>query len=209
MNVLAQFRDVVDKIPFVPMLMFYLGYLGYGFYEFQNDENSPLKQKENELRTTQDNVTKLESRVKQTKEFLKNLEARRIEIRHLAQDLENTKATLSESLDVSLVMKIILTEAKRVGLNVTQITPGDQTRMENYAQQVISMSYRGAFVQMVAFLDRLASLQKIVRADNFSMRPMGDKSGRIPELEGQIQIKVYRYLSSKADELVKDGGGKK
>ena len=208
MNVLAQIRDLVEKIPIVPILLAYLGYLGWGYYEFENDASSPLKAKEAELRAAEDNVAKLETRVKQTKEFLKNLENKRIEMRRLAQELEDTKATLSESLDVSLVMKIILTEAKRVGITVISITPREQTRQENYAQQVIDLTYKGAFVQVVAFLDRLSSLQKIVRADNFIMKPTSDKAARIVELEGSIQIKVYRYLASRADELAKQGGKK-
>jgi hypothetical protein len=40
-----------------------------------------------------------------------------------------------------------------------------------------------------------------VRVDNFNIRPRGPASGRYVEIDGTVQLKVYRYIASKADDL--------
>lgn len=203
---LDRIKDLLEKIPATMILIAYLGWLGFDYYTFNSDAGSALNMKQGELKAAEEEVAKLKTRVRQTQEFLKSLDGKRLEMRRLAQDLEDTKAVLTDSLDVPQFMKQVLTEAQLVGLTVKSLKPGEVTKQEYYTQQVFELTFRGVFVQLLGFLDRLSSLQKIVRVDTFSIKPVSKSSARIIELEGAVQLKAYRYAGSKADEVFKKGG---
>jgi Tfp pilus assembly protein PilO len=111
---------------------------------------------------------------------------------------------LSENLDLPEFMKTVLTEARRVGLFVVSLRPAGSTEKEYYGEHVFDFAFRGVFVQMMLFLDHMANVQKIVRVDNFNIRPRGSTSGRYVEIDGTVQLKAYRYIASKADSLGRD-----
>ncbi|MCM2276756.1 MAG: type 4a pilus biogenesis protein PilO [Oligoflexia bacterium] len=200
---LERLKEILQRIPFTLLLVVYLAYLAYDLHAFNSDEASDLNLKKKEVAAAQEDLAKLNKKVEQTKEFMRSLNTKREELRKLAQELEDTKAVLTETLDVPAFMKLVLTEAQRVGLTVQSIKPGEVSRQEYYAQQLFDVSFRGVYVQLIGFLDRLANLQKIVRVDDFTMKPISSSSARHVELEGMLQLKAFRYAGSKADELGK------
>lgn len=197
--------EILKKIPFVPLVGLYVAYLGYDYYEFLNDPGATLALKQGDLTAAQAEAEKLKGRVKAANDFLKRLDVKKQELRRLAQDLDDTKAVLSDSLDVPAFMDTVVTEAKRSGITVIGLKPGEQSKHEYYHQQTFDLSFRGAFVQVVGFFDRISNMQKIVRMDNFNVKPVSGTSSKIVELQGTVQLKAYRYAGSKADELAKKG----
>ncbi|MCM2321644.1 MAG: type 4a pilus biogenesis protein PilO [Oligoflexia bacterium] len=198
---LNRIKDIIEKVPFLFLLVLYLGYLGMGYHGFLNDPASELNLKKAELKASQEDLAKLSRKVEETREFIRSLNVKREEMRRLAQQLEDTKAVLTETLDVPAFMKLVLTEAQRVGLNVQSIRPGEASRGEHYAQQIFDVNFHGVYIQLIGFLDRLANLQKIVRVDDFMMKPISASTAKYVELEGVLQLKVFRYIGTKADEI--------
>lgn len=202
-------RDLLDRIPMTLLVILFAAYVGYDYLQFLGDApfvsnpNAPLllKKKEVEAMTTEN--AKLKQRVDRLQDFMKNLEGKRAELRRLALDLEAMKTTLPENLDIPDFMKTVVTEAKKVGITVVGLKPTESFSKEYYGEQAFDFQFRGVYVQLLVFLERLSSIQKIVRVDNFSIKPMRDDPSRFVELEGVVQIKAYRYLRSKADELGK------
>lgn len=194
-------KERLEKFPITLLLVLFLGYLAYDYSVFMNDPASLLTAKKTELKGAKEINNKIQERVKQANEYVRNLEAKTAEIRRLAVELEGMKATLTESLDVPGFMKMAITEAKKVGLVVLGLKPTALNKSEYYVEQAFELNFRGVYVQLLVFLDRLSQAQKIVRVDNFSIKPKGGGSSRYVELEGTVQIKTYYYLGSKADEL--------
>lgn len=199
-------KEVLEKIPAVVLLIAYLGYITYDYYNFKVDPNSPLNQKKAEIVKIEEDVKKLNVRVRQVREFISSLDVKRRAIRELAQQLDATKSTLSETLDVPIFMKTVLTEAKRVGLTVVGLKPTDLSTKEYYIEQNFDFSFRGVFIQIFAFFNRLSNLEKIVRIDNFSLAPSSATASlaKFVEVGGKVQIRAYRYNGSKADALAKE-----
>jgi Tfp pilus assembly protein PilO len=102
-------------------------------------------------------------------------------------------------------MKTILTEAKRVGLNVFSIKPAAITQSDYYEEHPFDLGFRGVYVQLVVFLEHLSSLQNIARVDSLEIHPVGNSASKYVELEGTVQIKTYKYLGTKADTVLKAG----
>lgn len=194
-------REIFEKLPLSFLVFVYLAYLAYGYYSFTNDSNSPLLQKRQQIELIKQQNGKLETKIIQLSDFARTLESKKEELRRLAQDLQEMKTNLPEELDIPEFMKTVITEAKKVGLTVLSLKPNDTVKAEYYVEQKFTMTFRGAFIQLLAFLERLANVTEIVRIENFDMKSTGSSRARYVELEGSVEIKTYQYVGSKADML--------
>lgn len=200
-------KEILDRIPFVGMLMVYLLWVGYQTYGFLEDPASPLQMKKTDVVKQEEKNKQLDQKVKAAKEFYKNLDVKRLTLRNLTGQLNETRATLSEENDIPGFIKLVVTEAKKVGLTVSSIQPTTETVKELWVEQKFEMQYRGVFVQLLVFLQRLANLQKIIRSDEIDLKPVGQSNGRFVEIEGRMILQTFRYSASKTD-AQKTGGAK-
>ncbi|MBC7691105.1 MAG: type 4a pilus biogenesis protein PilO [Methylotenera sp.] len=182
---------------FVLVAAFY----GYDYYTFENSPESPLNMKKAEIVTLQTQVSDLQGKIKKAEDFFKTLEAKKAELRRYAGQLGELKTSVSDSLDVPSFMKLIVTEAKKVGLSVVALKPTKLTKQKYYAEQAFDLSFQGVYVQLLVFLDRMSQAQKIVRVDDFTMKPKSGNTGKFIELVGNIEIKTYYYISTAEDNV--------
>ena len=188
--------DILKKIPIHLVLFVYLLFLGYQYYEFTNDDGSPLVQKVHELESVKKENVALQVKLKASQEFYKTLDAKRAELRSMALKLEELKSSIPTQVDVPQFMKLVLTEAKRSGLSVSGLRPLESVKKDYYEEFPFAMGFRGYYAQLVLFMDRLASLQTIIRVDDFEVKPTGDSVSRFVPLEGVLQVKAFRYAGN-------------
>jgi Tfp pilus assembly protein PilO len=196
----------MNKIPVGMLVGLYMIYLGYDFYSFNTSAESPLQQKQAQIDSVKTEINNLNAKVKEAEEFIKNLEIKKLKLRTMASQLSEMKATVSEHLDIPMFIKMIVTEAKKVGITVVKINPTVEKKQEFYVEQPFELGFRGVYVQLLVFLERLSNVQKIVRVDDFSIRPTARSDSRYVELEGSLILKVYKYYSSKADDIAVGSG---
>ena len=192
-------EDIIKKIPFTPLLMAYLAWLGWDYYQFSFDASSPLLTQKAEIISQTAAAQAVDLKIKQAKDFYKNLEAKKAELRALAEQLNGMKSTLTEGFDVPTFMKLVITEAKKIGLTVTGLRPTTETKKEYYTEQAFDLTFQGVYAQVLVFLDRLSQAQKIVRVDNFTIHPRTTSASRYTELDGTIEIKAFSYVGTKDD----------
>ena len=195
--------EIFKKIPFTPLLVLYLGWLGYDYYQFEYDASSPMMIQKAEAVAKSAEIKSVELKIKQAKDFYKNLETKKAELRALAEQLNGMKSTLTEGFDVPTFMKLVVTEAKKIGLIVTGLKPTKETKKEYYTEQAFDLTFQGVYAQVLVFLDRLSQAQKIVRVDNFVIHPRAAAASRYTELDGTIEIKAFSYVGTRDDELNK------
>lgn len=200
---LTQFKELLEKIPFPILLVVYLASLSWDYYGFLNDSESPLAAANIRLSTARVEIGNLRKRVREVQEFSRTLEVKRTEIRKLAGELEDTKTTLSDSLDTPSFMKAVVTEAQRSGISVIGLRPLDGARKEYYGQQEFTLQIHGVFAQVVGFLERISTMQRIVRIDDIKVKPISPASARYVMLESELTLKSYYYLGTRADEVAK------
>ncbi len=195
-------KDFLNKVPYVGVVAVFLIYLGYSYFEYvSNDLASPVSVKKAELKNTDEQVMKLEKKMKEAQLFFQNLEKKKESIRIMTEELAGLKGTLSEDLDVPSFIKTIVTEAKRVGLRVKSLKPLVETQKPLYFERKFQLDFGGAFAQVVVFLEHLSKIQKIVRVEDIALSPKGSQSGQFVDLTGTMSLLVYRYVGSKADEV--------
>ncbi len=191
-------------------LIFFLTavYLGWDYYSFTTDSTSPLGEQQAIIEQKKAEITEKETRLTAAKEFFANLEKKRDELRALSTELATMKSTLTENLDIPAFMKLVLTEAKRVGLTVTGLSPLQSQPKEFYIEQPFDLTFQGVYVQFIAFLDRLAQAERIVRVDDFAVKPRGTaaRASKFVELEGSLKVRSYVYVGTKEDVVANQGG---
>jgi type IV pilus assembly protein PilO len=201
---ISSLREIFAKIPLIPLSLAYLGYLGYDYYQFQTDPNSALNQAKQQTVAAQAEIDALNAKIKKVNDFAKVLSLKKLELRNLAMELETSKGSLPETLDIPDLMKTVVTEAKRAGLTVTSLRPGETKTSDYYAEQSFQFASTGIYFQYVAFLDRVANLQKIITVDNLEFSPVSATASKYIQLKSSIDFRAYRYVASKEDELGKD-----
>jgi Tfp pilus assembly protein PilO len=204
---LDRLTEFLAKIPGNFILVAFLAYLGYSGYQFKYSPTSDLHLKENDVLTAKGDITRLKQKVKEVNDFLNSLSAKKQQLRQIAQDLENTRATLPSNVDSSAVVSAILTEAKRAGIRVNDYSPPTGSKLnEFYAEQEFTVRSSGVFFQYLIFLDRLASLQQILRVSgaDFNLASGVSAESSYVRLNCEFKIKAYSYIESPADKIGKN-----
>ena len=195
--------EVINKIPFLLLLLGYLASLGYDYYTFVNDASSPLGLKKAELIAVKGSNAKLQIKVTELENFVKTLEAKKVELRRLVEEFQLVSGSLPDRVDTPLFMKMIITEAKKIGLKVESLKPKGEVEKEFYLETIFSFSFRGLFGQLLVFLQRLANTTEIIRIDEIEIKPNSAASARFVEIKGDLEIRTYTYLTAKAEAMVK------
>jgi Tfp pilus assembly protein PilO len=195
-------REILTKIPISAIVVVFVLWIGWDYYGFLDGE---LKAKQEEHTKAEQATDLLAKKVDEQKRFFQTLEQKRAELRGLAQQLEQMKARLSDQIDVPAFIKLVSNEAARVGLRVIGIRPGEpKAQADNYfIEQPFELEFRSVYPQLLIYLNRLASLETIVRVDRFNVATVGSPTAQYVELSGKIELKAYRYVTSKADEVGK------
>ncbi|MFN3712443.1 MAG: type 4a pilus biogenesis protein PilO [Alcanivoracaceae bacterium] len=82
------------------------------------------------------------------------------------------------------------------GLEIEKIELGRVVEREFYAELPIQMTVRGDFHGFGSFVSGVAALPRIVTLGDFTVKPVGQNTHRL--LEMQISAKTYRYASTPA-----------
>ncbi|MBI4925749.1 MAG: type 4a pilus biogenesis protein PilO [Bdellovibrio sp.] len=202
-------EQLKSRLKRFPVTIWFMIAIGYGAFDylryvgiiFKENSDSPFLAKMTQIETAKQEVVKMQDKITKANAFLKNLENKKNELRSLAVELDNMKATLTESLDIPNFMKMLITEARKVGLNVLGLKPTGQTKKEFYSENAFELNFKGAYIQLLAYIDRLSQSQRVMRIASFNIKPSGSAQARFVELEGAMQVKGYYYLGSKADEI--------
>jgi Tfp pilus assembly protein PilO len=191
-------------------LLFFViaAYLGWDYYSFTTDPTSELGTRVTTLDQKTTEIATNEKKIAEAKTFYQNLERKRGELRGLSNELSTMKSTLTENNDIPAFMKLVLNEAKKVGLSVTSLSPLQSVAKQFYVEQPFDLNFQGVYVQLIAFLDRLAQAERIVRIDDFTVKPRGitPKGSKFVELEGVIKVRSYVYLGTPEDAVASSGG---
>jgi len=203
--VLERIKGILNKIPFTIVVLAIVAWIITDYYKFNNAPDSPLAVRVGELKRTQDLRDANKKKLEDAKAFFQNLEKKREEIRALFSKLSEMRNTLTEDVSKPALIELVTTEAKRAGLKVSTVIPEAMKKSEYYSEHPFKLKFKGVYVQLMLFLKRISDTKRILRVDQFALKPTGNKKfgPSVIELDGEILISTYTYNGSKADDLVK------
>lgn len=182
------------------------GYLGYDYYSFYNDPTSELLIKREETHQRQEEIETKKKKAEEGKLFIQRLETKKAELRALVEQLSQMKQTLSENSDMPGFSKYLFEESKKLSLNLNSVTPGARVKQNYYEEIPLQISFSGMFVQIVAFLERIAQADRIVRVDSVQLRSKGGQAvgQKFVEIDGTLLLKTFMYQPTVEDEAGKE-----
>jgi Tfp pilus assembly protein PilO len=182
-----------------------LGYLGWDMYSFYNDVLSPYVQAQDEIIRIQSEIETKSKKLQDAKTFYETLEKKRQELRAMVEQLSSMKATIPEVFDQSEFVRLLSAEAKKIGINLTRIDEMPETKKEYYVEKPFTLSFKAVYVQMIAFMERLNQLEKIIRVDEYQARPRTADSSKqkYVDIDGTMRIKGFYYLGTAEDDIWK------
>ena len=202
-----QIKDLLHRLPIFLFLGVYLVTIACDMKTFLEETNeSPLFQKKQEVSTMESELTALKRKEKQAAVFFKEYQARREALLQRANELRNMKNTLSDNIRQEEVLSIISKVARRSGVKQVSLRPRSEKKSQFYFERPFEFQFEGFYEQLMVFLTMLAREEKIFKVDNYDIRPQGGKSqlNKFIRLGGKMEIKVYWYNSSKADQITGD-----
>jgi Tfp pilus assembly protein PilO len=197
-----KFKIIFNKIPIGLLSFLYVAYLSVSYYAFENDSSSPKVLKKNQISELHKTETVLQKKIKDLTQFAKILDEKKGSVRELAIQLQDVKNSLPETINIPDFMKSILIEAKILNLSLSSFTPAGIDKKEYFSEIKFTLDYRGAFVQLLAFLQRLSNLSRITQIGKADFKRKM-QVGKFVLLEGQIELKTFQYTGTIADSLGK------
>jgi Tfp pilus assembly protein PilO len=191
----------IKKIPVLLLAAVGVLYVGYDYWTFIDDASSPLNISKSQIQSEGRKLSEVQQRLAAAESYRQVREDRRIALQSRAQELFEMRDTIDHDLNIPEFIKMVVTEAEKVGLEVLSFEPAGSREEEHYLEQTFNLRFSGIYVQLVVFLNRLANVQRIIQVGNFNFTPKNDNTGRFVILEGSLELKTYRYAVSQADEV--------
>ena len=196
-------QRILAKLPVVPLAILLAAYWAYDTYDWMNSPQSEYGQKKVAFVAAQTELEGVKKKLREGEEFLANLETIKARIRQLSAQLESTKAVMSSEIDDANFIRMISLEAKKISLSIKNIRPDSKRAKDYYYEVPFQIGFKGAYVQLLVFLDRIAKLQQVVRIGDFDLHPTGSAFTKYVELEGKVDLIAYAYKGTDADQAAK------
>ncbi len=147
-----------------------------------------------------------DSKKKDTEKILKREIEMRADVKQLAQTYEDVKSKIPVELTTADLRSVIEQTNKNIALKVLKIREGQPTNNEAIPldgkivdQVALEYSFSGNFIQISKFLIELASLEKIVKVNNFKLEAMVSNLGPARELQFETTITgLKQYIDHSA-----------
>lgn len=199
---MEQLQKLFARLPILPVAIMYCGWLAYDYHDWMTSPTSDLGAKKGQVASLKQDLEQSKKKLSTGEEFFKNLDSIRDRIRSLTAQLDATKASLSADIDIANFVRIITLEVKKLGLQIKAIKPEEEKKSEYYIEVPFEVSFKGAYVQLLVFFDRVAKFQQVIRIGDFNLRPSGNNMTKYVELSGSVKLIAYKYLGSAADEVL-------
>lgn len=191
--------EKLKSFPFILIFVAYASYLGLQYYEFQYAPEGQIEMNRMRVNQAKDEISALKKKLNEGQKFMQTLDMKREELRSQVKKLSEYQGVLSEGLDVPSLLKMLITESKRIQLKVNRIEPGRRTAKEYYLEQEFRLDVKGTYSQMVLLAQRISQIQRVLRIESFSLKPSASSTRSGSQLDGQLSVRAYQYTSSKED----------
>lgn len=142
-----------------------------------------------------------------------SLPAYRAQLAEMEESFGALLRQLPDETDMESLLIDLSQTSVAAGLDVEYFKPGQEQKLEFYAEYPIDLRVTGTYHEFGRFVSGLASLPRIVTLHNIGITPTGSKdedsrSGSA-ELSMELTAKTYRYLDEGEAAGSDDSGDKK
>ena len=182
--------------------------LGYGYYD---QLWTPKNEELNVSQAHVDSLVMVNQRAKSELAQGKTQELK-AEADRFGNDLEVMRRLVPTGNEVPALLEQVSTAARRVGLDIADVTPMPLIQGDQYDAFKYRLSMRGDFHQIGTLLTNIGSLQRIVAPINLTLAPVAagpstTKRARMQPVEARFEIQTYVARNIPAPPVVRVKGG--
>lgn len=220
-----KFKELIAKLQWSHVAI--IGGLAAAFFYFTLD-TSEVEMREQALQAVQSETASLEKKLQEAKDFERQFEEKKKKYAQLVSELQQLQGALPKQFFLPDLLSELLKEAKQLEIEVTSITPdGKEEQKDLYNSLGFNIETKSTFLQLFIFLDRLASMRRLVSVQDISFDLDGEREkvtlggqegafagskltgGRTvyPGIKSSIRVLTYRYVGSAAPAKEGAAGG--
>ena len=178
----------------VMLLVGGLGYGGYEYYDFNANEVPAMQQ---ELEAKQSTLGAKQREYQELKEFAKNIESIKRELKELNVQLEASLEHMPRNFNFSGLLRRLTMLAQSSGVDLSTFKPSrGETKVEGQFYSTIDIEFdlTGSFVQSLVFFDQVSRLKRIVNLQTPQRAEEGGFRAQGMVAETRVQLKTYRFV---------------
>ncbi len=185
---LEQWNSLTKPVKFLIVVAIWIALAaGYYFLFFQEQQQlyNRLVQEFMELRNKRDILRTIQL----------NLDRWKAEIARLDAQLEKAKTLLPTKEELASLVRHLDSLAQKSGLKLNSFRPRPERKMGFYAEVPISVEVESSFLELMIFLSKISSLDRIVTVKDLSLHNPRLKNQKLI-LDAQFKLVTYRYLKT-------------
>ncbi len=157
------------------------------FVRKATEENSRLKAQ----------LHRIEAENRKLRGLLKKAQRLKKERKELKEEIERLKNLLPKTEDLPGLIRSIAQLARYSGVDLNRVELGKEVvyPQKHYAAINIKVSFSSTYPQLISFLEKVDSLERLVRPYNFDISASGISYDPILKVKGLMQ--TYRYVEAK------------
>jgi Tfp pilus assembly protein PilO len=172
------------------------------YYYFTLDQ-SEIENRKSSIVELQSQIVQHKAKIEEAKKFELEFEQRKKGYATTVAKLQEMQGALPKQFFLPDLLNDIVGETKRVDLDVTSVSPDPkEEKKELYSTLGVNLEARGSFLQFLVFLDRLATMKRLVGVASIVLDRDGESTIMVdgsrvpfPALRAKIRIVAYRYGS--------------
>ena len=147
---------------------------------------------------------------RQKKDVEKNIKNLKLELEGI-QEVEKVMNVMGNKMNEFLkfipdkmtslmILNHLNINAKSAGVELSNIENHDVVKKEEFYEKIkINITVKGVFTQILVFLSKLTGLTEIVTIESFVLKEVPQKKELADEVQMQMQIYGYRYITPIVD----------
>jgi type IV pilus assembly protein PilO len=185
MALLERINDLNNKQRLL-ILVAIIAVIGVLFYLY------PFKNSRTEIAGLTSRLTAVQGELQGLQAIAAKLPEFRATIVSLQKQLADLRTKLPQDKDIPLLLRSISEAGTDSGMHFDLFRPQGEIRKDYYSELPVNIAVRGPFHSMVAFMDRIAHLPRIVNITSFSFAGAKEEGGYL-FVTGTGMATTYRY----------------
>ncbi len=132
----------------------------------------------------------LEKKLKTLQGVQKEIDKFKAEIAILTSQYQKQSEILPHEEEMPKLLNSIVDLSKETGVIIKAFTPGTIKKLENYQEMGVNLKLLGNFHSLVAFMDRIDKLKRIVNVEDITLGSPNIYNGKIL-LNSECNLKIF------------------
>lgn len=186
-------------------MMLLLGGIGYGGYEYYDFNSNEVPAMTAELEAREGALNGKQSEYRRLKEFAKNIESIKRELKELNVQLEASLEHMPRTFNFAGLLRRLTMLAQSSGVDLSTFKPSKgETKAQGQFYSTIDLEFdlQGSYAQSLVFFDQVSRLKRIVNLTSLKMTPRrlaggpNDAGFRAAGMlsDTKVMLKTYRFV---------------